>query len=85
MTHLAVELTGRIYRGPESDTDLYVSVIDAWDIAACGRTIDEALAMMQHLIDGHLATARQLGVLDRELRKVGVAPPQDNNLRLQIK
>jgi len=82
-TDPTVTVSGRIYRDPE--TGLYVSVIDAWDISACGKTIDEAVAQTWRMIDGYLATARDLGVLEAELAKVGAPPLASASADLHLK
>lgn len=79
----SLELRGRIYRDPDSES--YVSVLEEWDIATCGRDVAEAVEMTWHLIDSHLAAARKLGTLERELAKVGAAaPPSFDDITINL-
>lgn len=87
MEPLTLEISGRIYRDPESESGMYVSVIDAWGISTCGRTPEEAMQMTSRLIHDHLEAARQLGVLERELAKIGViraSPPARMHVRTRF-
>jgi predicted RNase H-like HicB family nuclease len=81
---IVLTVSSRIFKDPESDTGMFVSVIDAWDIAASGRTPEEAMQMTPRLIHAHLEAARKLGVLERELAKVGVmAAPAPHRMHLR--
>jgi hypothetical protein len=72
MEPMTLDVTGRIYKDPDSDTGMYISTIDEWQIATCGRTVDEAVDMTWRLVEQHIEVSRQLGVLSRELGKLGM-------------
>lgn len=69
---ITLTVSSRIYKDPRSDTGMFVAVIEAWDIATSAKTAAEAQEMVWRLIEHHIAAARKLGVLDRELAKIGV-------------
>jgi len=79
---LSLAVSGRIYR--DAETGQYVSVIDGWEISACGPTIEETVARTWDLIDGHLEVAKKLGVLARELQRVGATPPTTPPERINV-
>jgi hypothetical protein len=80
-----LELKGRIYKDPDSGTGMYISAIDAWDVATRGRTIDEAVQMTWKLIDEHLDTARKLGILAKVLAQAGAVQARAEDLRVEIR
>ncbi len=87
MAPVTLTLTGRVYR--DAETGYYVSVVDGLDIATNAPTLDQVMEMTWDLIAGHLETARRLGVLERELGKLGVKvgaeiPPLQVKARLAV-
>ncbi len=70
---VTLTLSGRIYL--DAETGQYVSVIEGWDISACAPTMEEVVERTWKLVDGHLEVAQQLGVLERELARIGATLP----------
>ncbi len=82
--YVTVELSGRIHR--DEETGYYVSIIDALDIATNAPTLEQVVEMTFDAIRSHFEVARKLGVLDRELGKLGIrsAPPIRIKPRLSV-
>ena len=64
-----VRVSGRIWQ--DAETGHYNAEIDGWNQSACAPNLEQLIAMTAELVAGHLVVASQLGVLERELEKVG--------------